>query len=88
MTHPIANDSLVAKTDGTPAAVSGPTVPDGFMVAFTKASAVRLNYVVMIKDKKVAEGYQTLAADGKTFTDVSWAIGKMDEKRTVIFEKQ
>jgi hypothetical protein len=43
---------------------------------------------VVLNGKVVAEGIQALAADGKSFTDTSWAPGKMSEKTMEYYAKQ
>jgi hypothetical protein len=48
----------------------------------------KLTYEVKLKDKALDEGEQTLSADGKTLTDISWVAGKPDEKEIALYEKQ
>jgi len=88
MTYPGSKDSLVTKLDGTPASPTGPQMVQGVMVAYKKTSPTRLDYTVEFKGKKVAEGYDVLSADGKTYTETSWAPGKMDEKTISVYVKQ
>jgi hypothetical protein len=88
MTYPGSKDSLVTKLDGTPASPTGPREVKDVTVTYKKVSATRLEYTVNLKGKKVAEGYDTLSADGKIFSETSWAPGKMDEKTTSVYIKQ
>lgn len=88
MTYPGSKESLVTKLDGTPASPTGPQMMQGVMVTYKKASPTRLEYTVDFKGKKIAEGYDVLSADGKTYTETSWAAGKMEEKTTSVYVKQ
>ena len=88
MTYPGSKDILVTKLDGTPVSPTGPRMMQGVMVTYKKTSPTRLDYTVDFKGKKVAEGYDVLSADGKTYTETSWAPGKMDEKTISVYIKQ
>jgi hypothetical protein len=88
MTYPGSKESLVTKLDGTPASPTGPQMVQGVMVTYKKASPTRLDYTVDFKGKKIAEGYDVLSADGKSYTETSWAPGKMDEKTISVYIKQ
>jgi hypothetical protein len=88
MTYPGSKESLVTKLDGTPASPTGPQMVQGVMVTYKKTSPTRLDYSVDFKGKKIAEGYDVLSADGKTYTETSWAAGKMDEKTISVYIKQ
>ena len=88
MTYPGSKDSLVTKLDGTPSSPTGPQMVQGVSVTYKKASATRLDYTVDLKGKKIAEGFDTISADGKTYTETSWAPGKMDEKTISVYIKQ
>jgi hypothetical protein len=88
MTYPTSKETVTAKTDGVPVALTGPMVPPDVTISYKKVSPAKLEVVVALKGKKVNEGYETLSADGKTLTEVSWAPGKMDEKTSAVYEKQ
>jgi len=51
-------------------------------------SATKDTYTVKVAGKTVGFGMQTLSADGKTLTDVSWSPGKESEKETGVYERQ
>ena len=85
---PAYKESLDGKTDGKAIPMIGPTTPAGLTISFKKVSATKLTYEVKLKDKMMAEGDQTLAADGKTITDTSWVAGKPTEKEVNVYEKQ
>jgi hypothetical protein len=87
-TYPTSKETVTAKTDGVPVALTGPMVPPDATISYKKVSATKLEVVVALKGKKVSEGYETLSADGKTLTEVSWSPGKMDEKTSAVYEKQ
>jgi hypothetical protein len=87
-TFPGSKETVVGKFDGKPIPIVGPTVPAGATISETAESPTRYKYTVALKDKVVAEGFQVLAADGKSFTDTSWAPGKMSEKTTEYYAKQ
>jgi hypothetical protein len=38
-----------------------------------------------VNGKEDSEGVQTLAADGRSYTDVSWSAGKESEKQIAVF---
>jgi hypothetical protein len=81
-------ETVEGKLDGTDLPVSGPTVPAGLTFGIKKVAPRKLSYVVKVSGKVDTYGVQTLAADGKSFTDVSWSPGKQTEKSTAVFEKQ
>jgi hypothetical protein len=85
---PAYKEGVEGKIDGTPLKITGPTVPDGLTLTLTKAGEKELKYLVKLKSKVLEEGHMTLAADGKSFTDIGWSPGKMDEKATAVYIKQ
>jgi hypothetical protein len=52
------------------------------------ASPTKMSYINKVNGKATGYGIQTLAADGKSFTDVSWSPGKESEKSTAFYAKQ
>jgi hypothetical protein len=60
----------------------------GVTVSYRKISPSRLDYSVMLNGKLITRGYDELAADGKSYTDVSWLVGKESEKTTRVYDKQ
>jgi len=81
-------ESVEGKADGADLPISGPTVPPGLTIAFKQVSPTKLSYAVKIKGKPEAYGTQSIAADGKSFTDISWSPGKESEKSTGFYVKQ
>jgi len=76
------------KTDGTDLTVKGPTVPPGLTVSVTATSPKTLSYVYKMNGKPDSYNTDTLAADGKSFSSVSWNPGKKSEKTTSVYIKQ
>lgn len=86
--NPADKFTLTAKLDGTPATPVGPDMTAGVTMSFKKISATRLDYSVWLHGKKVAEGHDELSANGKSYADVNWLVGKESEKTTYIYVKQ
>lgn len=80
--------SAEGHTDGSDNALTGPNVPPGSTISFKALSSRKIRYVMKIDGKTDSIGEQTLAADGRSFSDVSWAPGKEDEKTTGVYVKQ
>lgn len=57
-------------------------------LSFKMVSPTELSYISKFNGKPDAYGTQTLAADGKTLTDVSWSPGKESEKSTAVYNEQ
>jgi hypothetical protein len=85
---PAFKEDVHGKPDGTPLPVTGPTVTPGITVSIKRVSSHRMDYTLKLHDKTMGEGYQTLAADGKSFTDTSWTPGQETEKTSAVFVKQ
>jgi hypothetical protein len=85
---PAYKESVQGKLDGSDLPITGPNVPPGLTLSVKQDSPTKLSYVVKGNGKPDSYGIQTLAADGKSFTDVSWSAGKPDEKGTGVYVKQ
>jgi hypothetical protein len=81
-------ETLTGKPDGSDLTVSGPDVATGMTVAIKQDGPRKLTYTVKQNGKALGQGEQTLAANGKSFTDQSWVPGKETEKQTSVYEKQ
>lgn len=68
--------------------IQGSTVPPGMTFSYRMVTSHELSYTIKLDGKPQAYGIQTLAADGKSFTDVSWSAGKATEKQTGFYAKQ
>jgi hypothetical protein len=84
---PARKTSLTAKLDGTPATPAGHDFPAGTTVSYKKALEARLEWTSMLNGKVVEQGYDELAADGRSFTETSWLIGAESEKSVGFFNK-
>lgn len=73
--------------DGSNIAVTGPEVPPETWTT-VKMEGHKLQYSDKYKDKIQDEGVMTLSADGKTLVDEEWAPGKMNEKQTIVYDRQ
>jgi hypothetical protein len=80
--------SAEGRTDGTDNPLTGPDLPPGSTISFKMLSPDKIRYVMKIDGKTDNIGEQTLAADGRSFTDVNWNPGKESEKTTAVYLKQ
>jgi hypothetical protein len=80
--------SAEGRTDGSDTPLTGPEVPPGTTISFKMLSPTKIRYVMKINGKTDNMGEQTLAADGRSFSDQNWNPGKESEKTTGVFLKQ
>jgi hypothetical protein len=80
--------TLTVKLDGTPAVPVSPDMTAGVTVSCKKVSATRLEFTSTLNGKKISEGYAELSASGKSYSSVSWLVGKGSEKTTNFYVKQ
>lgn len=85
---PAYKEAVDTKTDGTPAPLHGPDIPDGVTVATKFEGPLKYMGKTVVNGKVFWEEIDTVSADGKTLTVVSWAAAKPSEKQTFIYEKQ
>jgi hypothetical protein len=76
------------RTDGSDTPLMGPDVPPGSTISFKMLSPTKIRYVMKINGKTDNIGEETLAADGRSFSDMNWNPGKENEKTTGVFLKQ
>ena len=76
------------KLDGTPAAVHGPDIPEGLTVSEKAEGPNKLVSDIALGGKHLQHAEDTLSADGKSFSEISWDPAKPNEKQTSVFEKQ
>lgn len=77
-----------AKLDGTPASLMGPRAPEGFTISLKKVGPREIHEVDRLNGKVVSVGNDTISANGKTQTYVSWTPGKASQKETDVYIKQ
>jgi hypothetical protein len=85
---PDLQESVEGRADGSDHPVTGPGAPPGFTSAFKLVNPTKLTYVLKINGKPDSYGVQTLAPDGRSFTDTTWSPGKENEKTTAVYVKQ
>lgn len=88
ITSPEFKNSVEGKMDGSKLPLTGANVPPGVTQTIKPDGPNKLHYTVQYNGKVLNEGTQTLSADGKTMVDEEWAPGKMNEKATVVYERQ
>jgi hypothetical protein len=80
--------SAEGRTDGSDNPLIGATVPPGATISFQALAPNKIRYVMKVDGKVDSMGEQTLATDGRTFTDVNWTPGKESEKTSQLYVKQ
>ncbi len=80
--------SAEGRLDGSDNALTGPTMAPGTTISFEALSPTKVRYVMKVNGKPEGQGEQTIAADGRSFSDVSWSPGKESEKTTGVYVKQ
>jgi hypothetical protein len=77
-----------APIDGTPSPFQGPSVADGAMVSLKLRAANQLEWSYAVKGTVMQQGLDTVSADGKSLTSISWPAGKDSEKITAVYDRQ
>ncbi len=80
--------SFTGKIDGSDLPYTSPTVSGNFTVSVQMDGPRKLSNTTKRDGKPVQYGTDTVSADGKTITDVSWTPGRESEKQTGIYIKQ
>jgi hypothetical protein len=80
--------SAEGRTDGTDHPLTGPTVPPGATISWTRLAPQKIKYVIKIEGKVDNEGVQAIAADGRSFTDTNWNARRAGERTTAVYVKQ
>ncbi|HEV2228828.1 MAG TPA: hypothetical protein VGR86_07690 [Steroidobacteraceae bacterium] len=80
--------SVEGRTDGTDYALTGPTMPPGATISFKSLSPTKIRYTMKINGKSDNTGVQTIAPDGRSFTDTNWNADRESEKTTGVYVKQ
>jgi hypothetical protein len=88
MEYPEYQEVVEGKPDGTDHPVTGGHTPAGLTQSFKVTSPTKISYMSKLDGKTMIYGVQTLAADGKSFTDVSWKPGQSSEKETAVYIKE
>ena len=80
--------SAEGRADGSDHAISSPAMPPDSSIGFKAIGAKKMRYVIKVGGKPDSYGIQTIAKDGRSFTDVSWNPGKESEKLTSVYVRQ
>jgi len=88
LSFPSYKQTVSGSTDGTPAAMTGPSVPAGLMASYKANGPDKWAYSISLKGKTYQAGVMTVSADGKTLTDKSWVPGKEAEASLAVYDKQ
>lgn len=80
---PAIKASVKLNFDGKETAPTGPTVPEGLMLAATKTSPRSFKLVEKMKGKLLWTGHFTVSADGKTLTESGRAVGASAPEKVV-----
>lgn len=83
-----AKSLIVTRFDGTPVTDAGPANTSGNALAVTATSPTRYTWVFWTGGKPFVEGINTLAEDGRSFTEISWRVGKPDATVTLVYERR
>jgi hypothetical protein len=86
--HSTMKVTAEGRTDGSDNPLHGPALPPDPTISFKALSPTKIRYVMKIDGNVDNMGEQTLAADGRSFSDVNWNPGKENEKTTGVFVKQ
>lgn len=79
---------VTAKLDGSLARLEGPNVPSTMTLRVKAEAPTKVHYFQTMDSKPMAEGTQTLSADGRTMIEEKWEPGSPGEKQTYVYEKQ
>jgi hypothetical protein len=82
------NSVLVTRFDGKPAADVGKAADQKRALAITAISFTSYRWVFSIDGAPRVEGLNTLAPDGRSFTEVSWRPARPADTITLVYERQ
>lgn len=80
--------SVEGRLDGTDHVITGPRVPPGTTISWESVNPTTLKYAIKINGKPDSAGVQTIAPDGRSFTDTSWNAERENEKTRSVYVKQ
>ncbi len=83
-----ARSVIVTHFDGKPSADIGGSAPAGNALAVKAVTPTIYTWTFIKAGKPFVSGRNSLAADGRTFTEVSWLVTKPAETITLIYERQ
>ena len=68
--------------------MKSPSVPAGWVATFKVTGERELAWTGGYTSKPLVRGTNTVSADGRTLTSVSWEIGREAEKTTEVYDRQ
>jgi len=80
--------SVDYSADDTDYPLNGPTLPPGATIGWKRISPTKIKYTIKINGKPDNTGVQTIAPDGRSFSDTNWNPGRPSEKTTAVYVKQ
>ncbi len=85
---PDYKQTITGKMDGSDCQFTGPMTVSSVTVSVTQVSPLKFTSISKNKGQTTGLSEDTLSADGKMITEVSWTPGKESEKQTAIYFKQ
>lgn len=79
---------IVTRFDGTQAADIGAGARKGNGLAIKATSRTSYDWTFFMDGKPYVQGQNTLAADLKTFNEVSWLVSKPGDLITLVYERR
>lgn len=79
---------LVTRFDGKPAADTGAGATGRNALAITATSRTSYRWIFLKDGKPFVAGRNAIAADGRSFTEVSWRVETPGETRTFVYDRQ
>jgi hypothetical protein len=83
-----AKSVIVTRFDGKPAADLGAGRGKGNALAVKSISPTSYSWTFIKAGEPFVSGRNSLSADRKSFTEVSWLVAKPDETITLIYDRQ
>jgi len=88
MEIPQWQSSLETRLDGSEVPIKGPEVPAGMTYTGKLEAPNKISFVLKFNGKPDMYGEDTMGADGRSYTDVTWNPGRENEKTTGVYVKQ
>ena len=85
---PAYKAALEGRLDGSDIVITGPQVSPGSTATYRRITSHRIVHSLKVNGIAFSVGVQTLARDGRSFTDVTWVPGKRYERSIGVFIKQ
>jgi hypothetical protein len=83
-----AKSVIVTRFDGAPAPDVGTGGGEPRTLAVKATSPRSYSWTFAVAGTPRVQGVNTLAADGRSFTEVSWVVGKPEKTVTLVYERE